>query len=147
MPETDVTVAVISELLLLLDAAHADRVGAVDDLRLGTITPLRLGVAPFGLDAGEGVERRDERDVELVLDAVRRNSAQPVVGVNDVGAAVRPEVIEHPVGELVDDGLRLQLGGAEAAVCAIGLEVGGLVGPAGSEDHAPLPRQELVDGA
>ena len=31
------------------------------------------------------------------------DAAQPVVGVDDVGAAGGREVLEHPVGELVDD--------------------------------------------
>jgi hypothetical protein len=85
-----------SELLLLLDAAHADRVGAVDQLGLGSVTPAGLGVAALGLHAGDRVERRHERDVEDVLDAMRGHfAAQPVVGVHDVGAAVGQQVLEH----------------------------------------------------
>ena len=92
-----------AELALLLDAADADRVGARDDLGLGPVAPDRLGVAALGLHPGERVERRDERDVEDVLEAVGDDAAEPVVGVHDVGAAVGREVLEHAVGELVED--------------------------------------------
>ncbi len=91
------------ELLLFLDAAHADRVGAVDQLGLGPIAPTWLGIAALGLHPRERVERRHERDVELVLDAVGDEPAQPVVGVHDVGATVLGEILEHTIGELVDD--------------------------------------------
>ena len=91
------------ELALLLGAADADRVGARDDLGLGPVAPDRLRVAALGLDASERVERRDERDVEDVLEAVGDDAAEPVVGMNDVGAAVGLQVLEHPVGELVED--------------------------------------------
>ena len=77
-----------AELLLLLDAADADGVGAVDQLGLGAVAPAGFRVAALGLDPGQRVERRHERDVEGVLDAVGDDAAQPVVGVDDVGAAV-----------------------------------------------------------
>ena len=84
-----------AELLLLLDAADAHGVGAVDQLGLGAVAPTRFGVAAFGLDPRQGVERRHERDVEHVLDAVRDDAAQPVVGVHDVGPAGGGDVGEH----------------------------------------------------
>ena len=59
-----------AELALLLGAADADRVGAADDLGLGALAPQRLEVAALGLDPGQRVERGDERQVELVLEAV-----------------------------------------------------------------------------
>ena len=62
-----------------------------------------LGVAALRLDPGERVERRHERDVEDVLDAVGDDAAEPVVGMDDVGAAVGLEMGEHTVGELVED--------------------------------------------
>jgi hypothetical protein len=78
-----------AELALLLGAADADGVGAGDDLLLGTMAPLRLQVAAFGLHLGQRVERADERDVELVLDAMRNQAAEEVVGVHHVGRAIR----------------------------------------------------------
>ncbi len=92
-----------TELLLLFGTAHADRIGTVDELGLGPIAPARFRVAALGLDPGERVERRDERDVEFVLDPVGDHATQPVVGVDDVGATVGGEVCEHALGELVDD--------------------------------------------
>ena len=38
-----------------------------------------------------------------MLEAVGDDAAEPVVGVDDVGAAVGLEVLEHAVGELVED--------------------------------------------
>ena len=63
-----------------------DRVGAADDLGLGLDAALRLGVAGLGLHPGEGVERRHQREVELVLEPVAGDARQPVVGVDGVGA-------------------------------------------------------------
>ena len=75
-----------TELALLLGAADADRVAAADDVGLGPVAPLRLEVAALGLDPGQRVERRHERDVEGVLEAVADHAAQPVVAVDDVDA-------------------------------------------------------------
>ena len=93
---------VAAELVGLLVAAHADRVGAVDDLGLGTITPVGFEVAAVGLHPGERVERRDERQVELVLESVADEAAEPVVGVDHIGSVVAGEPVEHPSTELVD---------------------------------------------
>ena len=71
-----------AELALLLRAADADGVAAADDLRLGPVPPRRLEVAALGLDPGQGVERRDERQVEVVLEPVADHAAQPVVAVD-----------------------------------------------------------------
>ena len=83
-----------AELALLLRAADADRVGAADDLVLGTLAPQRLEVAALGLDLGERVERADERQVELVLDAVGDDAAEPVVGVERRRPGSRREVLD-----------------------------------------------------
>jgi hypothetical protein len=91
-----------AELLLLLDAADADRVGAVDQLSFRGVAPAGLGVAALGLDARQRVERGDERDVEDVLDAMGDDSAQPVVRVHDIRAAVGGDVIEHAGRERVE---------------------------------------------
>jgi hypothetical protein len=92
-----------AELIGLLLAAHADRVGAVDDLGLGTVTPHRFGITVGGLHPGEGVEGGHERNVELVLERVADDAAQPVVGVDHVGAFVPSQPVEHAVAELVGD--------------------------------------------
>ena len=83
-----------AELALLLGAADADGVGAGDDLVLGAVAPLGLVVAALGLHLGQRVERADERDVELVLDAVRDQAAEEVVGVHDVGRAIVLQVVD-----------------------------------------------------
>ena len=92
-----------AELALLLGAADADRVGATDDLGLGSFAPFRLEIAAFGLHLGQGVERADERQVELVLDAMRDESAEPVVGVQHIGGRVVLDVVDHRVAELAED--------------------------------------------
>ncbi len=92
-----------AELIGLLLAADTDRVGAVDDLGLGAITPVRLGIAVGGLHASEGVERRHERHVEFVLEPVADEPAEPVVAVDHVGPLVAGEPVEHPAAELVGD--------------------------------------------
>ena len=51
---------------------------------------LRLRVAGLGLHPGQRVERGDERQPELVLEPVPGQARQPVVGVDDVGAAWSP---------------------------------------------------------
>ena len=91
-----------AELTLLLGAAHADGVAAPDDLGLGLIAPARLEVATLRLDPGQRVERRDQRQVEVVLEPVTDDPAQPVVAVDDVDAGPGQEVLADPAGELVD---------------------------------------------
>ena len=78
-----------AELALLLRAADADGVAAADDVGLGPVAPRRLEVAALGLDPGQRVERRHERHVEGVLEAVPDDAAQPVVAVDDVDARAR----------------------------------------------------------
>ncbi len=91
------------ELLGLLGAAHADGVGAADHVHLGPLPPGRLPVAPFGLHPRQGVEGADQGQAELVLHPVAGYARQPVVGVDEVDAAVAIEVVHHALGELVDD--------------------------------------------
>ncbi len=100
-PGLDGTV-VVDELANLLAAVGKDHVGTADDLGFGVHAPLWLEVAGLGLDPGQGVEDRDERQVELVLEPVSGLSAQPVVGEQAVEVIV-DEVAGGPVGELVDD--------------------------------------------
>ena len=52
-----------------------------------------LGVAGLGLDPGERVEGRHQRQVELVLEAVAGHARQPVVGVEGVDVAAAREVV------------------------------------------------------
>ena len=100
--EPALRIAVVeAELVGLLLATHADRVGAVDDLGFGTITPVRFGVAVGGLDASERVERRHERHVEFVLESVANEAAEPIVAVDHIGSVVAGEPVEHPSTELV----------------------------------------------
>ena len=91
-----------AELALLLGTADADRITAADHLGLGAVAPHRLEVAALGLDPGQGVERRDQRDVEAVLEAMAGDAAQPVVAVNHVYAASGFNVLGDAVGEHVD---------------------------------------------
>ena len=92
-----------SELVLLLDATDTDGVGTPHDLRLGEIALHRLGIAAGGLDPRERVEGRDERHVELVLQGMPDDAAQPVVAVDHVGSLVAGEPVEHAASELVGD--------------------------------------------
>ena len=98
------------ELVGLGPARGEDGVGAADHLGLGPHPALGLGVAGLGLHPGQGVEGRHERQVELVLEAVAGHARQPVVGVEGVDVAERPQVVAHAVGELVDDVGQLLLG-------------------------------------
>ena len=98
------------ELLGLGGARRGDGVGAADHLGLGLDAALGLGVAGLGLDPGQRVEGRHQRQVELVLEPVAGDARQPVVGVDRVDVAVGRRVGEHAVGELVDDLGQLLLG-------------------------------------
>jgi hypothetical protein len=104
-----------AELVLLLGAVHADRVGAGDDVVLGLVAPLALQVATLGLHLGQRVERGHERQVQLVLQPVGHEPAQEVVGVEDVGGRRGAQVFGHPVAELVEDRRQLLLGEVERA--------------------------------
>src|SRR5204862_2369044 len=59
-----------SELDALVDGRSEDGVGATDHLGLGPGPLLGLVLAGFGLRAGEGVGRRHERQLALVLEGV-----------------------------------------------------------------------------
>ena len=102
------------ELVHLDHRVGGDDIAALDDVGLGVDPVLRLGIAGFGLDAGERVEGRHERKVEFVLESVTRHTRQPVVGVQDVGG-LDLEVIAHAVGERVDDLGEFFLGQPERA--------------------------------
>ena len=95
-------VVVVLELIGLGPRVGDDDVAAPDDLGLGVDAPLRLGITGVGLDPGEGVEHRHQRQVERVLDAVRGDTRQPIVRVQRVDIAVGSQVVDHEVGELVD---------------------------------------------
>ncbi len=88
-----------AELALLLRTADADRVTATDHVGLGAVAPLRLEVAALGLDPGQGVERRNQRHVEAVLEAMAGDTAQPVVAVDHVDTARGRDVVADAVGE------------------------------------------------
>lgn len=104
-----------AELALLLGAADADGVGAGDDLLFGTMAPLRLQVAAFRLHLGQRVKRADERDVELVLDSMRNQAAEEVVGMHHVGGRFVLEVVDDTVAELGEHAGQLLLGQVEGA--------------------------------
>ena len=80
------------ELVGLGRAVGEDGVGAADDLGLGPTRRPGLGVAGLGLHPGEGVERRHQRQVELVLEPVPGDARQPVVGVEGVDVAEPSQV-------------------------------------------------------
>ena len=98
------------ELVGLGLAGGEDGVGAADHVGLGAHPALGLGIAGLGLHPGERVERRHERQVELVLEAVAGHAREPVVGVEGVDVAEVLEVGGDAVGELVDDVGELLLG-------------------------------------
>ena len=104
--------------LLGLDRARGQHgVGALDDggLSFGpTVRHVGLDLFGhrFGLDPVQGMERTDERQVELMLDRVAGHAGQPVVGVDrgeraasssSAERAVRgAHALEHALGEGVD---------------------------------------------
>ena len=91
-----------AELAFLLRTADANRIATTDHLGLGAVTPIRFEVAALGLDPGQGVERRHQRHVEAVLEAMAGDPTQPVVAVDQVDAPARLDVVPDPVGEHVD---------------------------------------------
>ncbi len=101
--------AVMTHEFVQLDhGVRRDDVAARNDVGLGIDAVLRLDVTRLGLHAGEGVERRHHRQIELVLEPMTSHPAQPVVGVQHVGRIDR-EMGAHPVSELVDDAGQLLL--------------------------------------
>src|SRR5579884_139119 len=97
----------VDELVALLDSRRAQQVAAADHLLLDARTVARVvrAVDAGGrLDPRERVERRRDRDVELVLETVADRARDPVVPVQDVVLDVRvPLVCERRVDELVDE--------------------------------------------
>ena len=104
-----------AELAFLFGAADADGVGTADDLVLGAMPPLRFEVAALRFHLGQRVERADERDVQLVLDAVRNQATEEVVGVDDIRRRVVLEVVDHQIAELGEDARQLLLRQVERA--------------------------------
>ena len=94
------------ELVRFGDAGRGDHVRATHDVGLGRDPASGLVVPVFRLDACEGVKGGHQGELELVLEPVCRHAGQPVVGVQDVGAAGAFEVGCHPIGELVDDAVQ-----------------------------------------
>ncbi len=75
------------DLLGLHTARRQDRVGALDDGRLGLGAPVRhVGLDLFryrlGLHAIEGVEGAHQRQVQLVFDHMARKPRKPVIGMH-----------------------------------------------------------------
>ena len=87
------------------------QVRARDDLVLDARAQFRV-VFETGvrLDAGERVERRDERQVELVLELVRDRAGEPVVRVQDVDGWRRQQQFACRVRERVDEIEQIVLG-------------------------------------
>ena len=151
------------DLVGLDGARREDGIGTTDDGRLGLGAPVgHVGLHLLGhrlcLHAVERVERAHQREVQLVLDHVARQAREPVVGVDGRVGQVAARVaaghgcgghtLEHPVGELVDDGgeglLGQRLGGAGGDVvhAQAGLDV----------DHRreagrPRPREHVAGDA
>src|SRR5271166_5666406 len=79
----------LHELVDLHGAGGEEGIRAADDLRLGPrpttgLCALDLLGARLGLHAVEGVERRDQRQREAVLDRMAREARQPVIRMNGV---------------------------------------------------------------
>ena len=101
--------AVMTHEFVQLDhGVRRDDVAARNDVGLGIDAILRLRVTRLGLHAGEGVERRHHRQVELVLEPMTSHPAQPVVGVQHISRIDR-EMGAHTVSELVDDARQVLL--------------------------------------
>jgi hypothetical protein len=98
------------ELIGLGDAGREDGVRAPDHLGLGPDAALGHPVARLRLHPGEGVERRHQGQIELVLQPVPGDAGQPVVGVERVDVPERPEMTAYTVREGVDDVGELLLG-------------------------------------
>ncbi len=94
---------------------RADGVAAPHHRRLGLDPPEGLVVAGLRLDPGEGMEGGDQRQRPLVLEEVAGGGREPVVGVEDVDAAVTVEVGGHGLGEHVDHRGELLLGEVDGA--------------------------------
>ena len=142
------------ELLALVRGRRQDQVGAADGLLLDA-RPL-LGVvvdAGVGLHPGERVERRDERDVELVLQPVAERAGDPVVRVERVVAEILGrEVVQRRAGQRLDEVdervLRHRLGRARVQVDdpepGLDLHHVGLAGMVAAGEHVAFdagPRQ------
>ncbi len=90
------------ELRALVVRRREHQVGARDHFVLDPRAVLGVVVdAGFGLHPGERVERRDEREVELVLQPVRDRAREPVVAVQHVDRLA----LEHAGHGRVDEGL------------------------------------------
>ncbi len=101
----------LNQLVRLHGARGQHRVRATNDLGLGVGPAGRLGRvellgASFRLHPVEGVERRDQWHVQLVLQDMARQARQPVVGMNGVGldpvGRQPPQALPDPGGELLD---------------------------------------------
>ena len=92
------------------------------------------------LDARERVERRDERQVQLVFELVRDGAGEPVVGVQDIDRWRSRQQVACGVGERVDeidevvlrDGLARACVDVEDAEAGFDLDDVGLLGVLGS---------------
>ncbi len=92
---------VADELIALGVGCRDDEIGAANDLRLDAGPQGHLVVEPdLGAYAVERVERRDERQVELVLQAVADRTRDPVVRVQHVVG--RPAPLEEGAGTLAE---------------------------------------------
>ena len=78
-------------------------------LLLATVLAV-VGQVDLGLHPVEGVERRHQRQVELVLDRVAGDPREPVVGVDGVGAVAGRHAGQHRFGELGDEPVQRLLG-------------------------------------
>ena len=92
-----------NELLGLDVTAREHRVGAGEDRRLLESTVLGLGFERVRLHTLERVKGHDEWNIELVLQTVTSESAQPVVGVDRVGGTRTAKRRRDRVGEFAHE--------------------------------------------
>ena len=109
------------QLIALGTGGREHQVGAVHDLVLDPGAQLRIIVdAGIRLDPRQGVERRDEREIQLVLEPVPDRAREPVVRVQRVVRDALIDQVErgrdHGIDELDEIVLRHRLGRAGVEV-------------------------------
>jgi len=65
-----VSSVLLNELRHFRRTVGEDRIGTRNDFGLGLNSTLWFGIASFSFDAGKGVKRRDQRQRQLVLEAM-----------------------------------------------------------------------------
>jgi hypothetical protein len=91
----------LNELRHFRRTVGENRVGTRDDFGLGLNSTLWFCIASFSFDAGKGVERRDQGQRQLVLEAMSDHARQPIVDMNRIGSIGTLQVTSNAVGKLV----------------------------------------------